>query len=437
MKRIRFYSLLLSLVLCLTACGLSTVTLQDPIPIPEDGVISARLLSQIRDENAIAVFEGSSAGLAYEWTIFGSDLDQIKTVDLGVELQPRPDSLQITFAQMEPFGFPALLSVHLAEKWQADGAGAWQDGRAVSSVSLTGTDATIVNLPVGDTLGTLLVLPETIPAAPSEQALPAAPATPEPPSPSDDYLSSANSTDSQVHGTQPAPAPQDEPAAPSVRPDGYLTQGQTGSDAVYGTTQSQTAPSTTPTAPIQPDGYLSGTSTGSDRVYSTTTGGGKDRYHTDPVPAGKPLPAEPQDQQVDTRKRYTCTFSIECAAILNNLPDLAPEKRSLVPSDGVILKGQTVTFYEGESVFDVLQRLCRDKSIHMESSWTPIYNSAYIEGIGNLYEFDCGALSGWMYRVNGWYPNYGCSRYLLKQGDVVEWRYTCDLGKDVGGKNDW
>ena len=69
----------------------------------------------------------------------------------------------------------------------------------------------------------------------------------------------------------------------------------------------------------------------------------------------------------------------------------------------------------------------------MEASWTPIYNSAYVEGIHNLYEFDCGALSGWMYKVNGWYPNYGCSRYQMKDGDVVEWRFTCDLGNDIGG----
>ena len=56
-----------------------------------------------------------------------------------------------------------------------------------------------------------------------------------------------------------------------------------------------------------------------------------------------------------------------------------------------------------------------------------------IEGIANLYEFDCGELSGWMYKVNDWFPNYGCSRYELKDGDKVEWVYTCDLGKDVGG----
>lgn len=36
------------------------------------------------------------------------------------------------------------------------------------------------------------------------------------------------------------------------------------------------------------------------------------------------------------------------------------------------------------------------------------------------------------YAVNGWFPNYGCSRYQLKNGDVVEWCYTCDLGEDLG-----
>ena len=69
----------------------------------------------------------------------------------------------------------------------------------------------------------------------------------------------------------------------------------------------------------------------------------------------------------------------------------------------------------------------------MEFENTPMYNSAYIEGIHNLYEFDCGELSGWMYKVNDWFPNYGCSRYQLQDGDVICWEYTCDLGVDVGG----
>jgi len=69
----------------------------------------------------------------------------------------------------------------------------------------------------------------------------------------------------------------------------------------------------------------------------------------------------------------------------------------------------------------------------MEYTSNPMFNSVYIAGINNLYEFDCGELSGWMYRVNGWFPNYGCSAYTLKQGDVIEWLYTCDLGNDIGG----
>ena len=67
-------------------------------------------------------------------------------------------------------------------------------------------------------------------------------------------------------------------------------------------------------------------------------------------------------------------------------------------------------------MFNVLQREMRKAGIHMEFEDTPMYNSAYIEGINNLYEFDCGELSGWMYKVNGWFPNYGCSRYQLKGG---------------------
>ena len=159
---------------------------------------------------------------------------------------------------------------------------------------------------------------------------------------------------------------------------------------------------------------------------------GKDKYQTDPVPEGKPLPVEPQETEISD-KADTCTISISCATILNHMDWLTPGKEELVPEDGWILKPMQVTFYEGESVFNVLRRTCKQEKIHMEFEDTPIYNSAYIEGIHNLYEFDCGELSGWMYSVNGWFPNYGVSRYQLREGDNIEFRYTCDLGKDVGG----
>lgn len=158
-----------------------------------------------------------------------------------------------------------------------------------------------------------------------------------------------------------------------------------------------------------------------------------DKYLTEPVPEGKPLPIEPENAII-TEKEYTCTLSVRCDTVLNNMSWLDEETVSIIPLDGIIFEETTVTFYEGESVFDVFLREMKKNKIHMEFTSVPMYNSAYIEGIGNLYEFDCGELSGWMYKVNGWFPNYGCSRYQLKDGDRIEWVYTCDLGRDVGGE---
>ena len=138
----------------------------------------------------------------------------------------------------------------------------------------------------------------------------------------------------------------------------------------------------------------------------------------------------------ETPKENTVTMSISCAALLDHMDWLDPDKTELVPEDGWILKPVTLPLEEGESVFDLLLRVAKANKIHMEYSESPMYGSAYIEGIYNLYELDAGAGSGWMYSVNGWYPNYGCSGYMLEPGDVVEWRYTCETGEDIGGGYD-
>lgn len=147
------------------------------------------------------------------------------------------------------------------------------------------------------------------------------------------------------------------------------------------------------------------------------------------VPDGKPLPNP--DHEVNNKVKFYVTLSIDCKTILNNKSNLAPGLDKYV-ANGVILKDTKVVCYQGESVWDVLSRECKARGIQLESSWTPLYGSVYVEGINNLYEFDCGQLSGWCYQVDGWYPNYGCSSYVLKEGETIRWRYTCDLGRDIG-----
>ena len=177
--------------------------------------------------------------------------------------------------------------------------------------------------------------------------------------------------------------------------------------------------------------YSSTSSKPSTQNSQSSTSSKQDKYKTDPIPEGKPQPVEPQEQEI-IDNTLKCTFSISCATVLDNMDKLHKSKKEIIPDDGWILKPVTVTFNEGESVFDVLKQVCKDNKIQLEFSFTPIYNSAYIEGINNLYEFDCGSISGWTYKVNDWFPNYGCSRYEVKNGDVIELHFTCNNGADVG-----
>lgn len=128
----------------------------------------------------------------------------------------------------------------------------------------------------------------------------------------------------------------------------------------------------------------------------------------------------------------TCTISVSCANVLKNMDLLKSGKKSIIPEDGVILKPTKVEFKGGDTVFDVLYSVLRENKIHFEYSESPLYKSVYIEGINNLYEFDCGELSGWMYCVNNKYAGVGCSRCYVQDGDEIKFMYTCDLGEDLG-----
>ncbi len=133
----------------------------------------------------------------------------------------------------------------------------------------------------------------------------------------------------------------------------------------------------------------------------------------------------------DTEGALTCTLSVSASTLAGN-GGASSEVTALIPEGGYLFAPAEVEFSSGESVFDVLSRELTKAGIHFEFSETPAFNSKYIEGIGNIYEFDGGELSGWMYSVNGEFPNVGASAYTLCDGDVVKWEYTCDLGRDLG-----
>lgn len=155
---------------------------------------------------------------------------------------------------------------------------------------------------------------------------------------------------------------------------------------------------------------------------------------TKPTPTPKPKPAEkPKPAPAPTpapTKKYV-TIEIRVDTILKNYDKLDSKLQStkFVPSNGTILQKSEFELNDGETAFDILVRATRQNRIHMSYQGG---SSVYIKGINNIYEFSCGELSGWMYKVNGSYPNYSVSAYELKDGDSISFNYTCNLGRDLG-----
>lgn len=137
------------------------------------------------------------------------------------------------------------------------------------------------------------------------------------------------------------------------------------------------------------------------------------------------------EEEDDRESKSTATITIRCdTAVANGMHEEA-RWTGIVPANGCILPVTEMELEEDDTVFSLLCRV-RDK-YKLQMEYDGSGGNEYIEGINNLYEFDGGRWSGWMYCVNDWYPNYGCGQYLLSDGDVIEWNYTCDLGLDLDG----
>ena len=129
----------------------------------------------------------------------------------------------------------------------------------------------------------------------------------------------------------------------------------------------------------------------------------------------------------------TVSIQILCYTLSNDMSQLENEAiAKYIPANGVMLGKTEYIAAKGETVYDALSAVCKNYGIQLDANYKSSYGSVYVEGIGYLYEFDAGPKSGWMYSVNGSFPNYGCSSYTLSDGDEIKWLYTCKgVGADL------
>ncbi len=202
------------------------------------------------------------------------------------------------------------------------------------------------------------------------------------------------------------------------------------------------------------------TTTKKEKTKVTTTKPTTSKATTTNVPTTKPTTTKPTTTKPTTTKPSTtvtttttkaitqskkyCTVRIECNTIYDNIGKMKSGKNAFLPASGVILSNVQVELTGGESVFDVIKKACEENvctdsckyceagGVQIEYTYTPAFNNYYIEGIHQIYEKDCGTQSGWMYSVNGTFPDVGSSSYTVSEGDVIVFAFTCNMGEDIG-----
>ena len=149
---------------------------------------------------------------------------------------------------------------------------------------------------------------------------------------------------------------------------------------------------------------------------------------TDAPPAADASPVPSGSGETVKDAEYVCTMTISCATVLDNIDKLDPNKAELIPDDGVLFSGD-VTFYGGESIFNLLA-VTKGEQNPFEYQYTPAYNNVYIEGIGTS-TICCRDLSdGFTASTESF--THELFEYSLSSGDQVELLYSCDLGKNIG-----
>ena len=371
-------SIFLSLLFLSDGCSVQTPRkIGNDIQIPDNGLISEEILKEIKENNLVTVFKGSSNGYSYEWTVFGNKLEKTDEIDLHADILIKENAQTEIVLHGSSSPFSSMISVHTGLDLRGIHFDAYETEndkqKKCSTVTVTGEEKSILNFSPGKLSGKYILKPET---EASE-------------SPVSKTTAKTNKTKSKKE------------------------------------TLSSTTTRTACTV------CLSDSISESETVLTEDKNNSKSEEITE-----NPAVSEPNNETVLTENDESepeCTVLVECTTVFSNLSKLEPGIIDTIPSNGIILEQTKVKFSEGESVFDVIKRLCTENKIHFEFEHVPLYNSSYITAFNNLYEFDCGNLSGWLYSVNGWFPNYGSSCYELKDNDVIEWRYSCDLGKDVNG----
>lgn len=137
--------------------------------------------------------------------------------------------------------------------------------------------------------------------------------------------------------------------------------------------------------------------------------------------------------QKENKSNDHVTVSIHVKPIFDHEEELKDNKKEYVPDDGMVLTSEMVNFEEGDTIMNVLKKAAKQQNvvIDFEAGAQSSTGSSFIKGINQIYNGDCGAMSGWMYKVNGEWAEVPADQMKAEKQQNIEWVFICDYEIDI------
>jgi len=210
-----------------------------------------------------------------------------------------------------------------------------------------------------------------------------------------------------------AQAAAEQPAAGLTGSTG--STGTAGSTGSAGAATSSAAASTDANSTSQNDAAGSGSSGNSGSSGSTTTSVTVDTGNAADTGAAQGQGGNtPADQGASTAPQaINVVLSVNCSVAVD-----AGSATAQAVSDNGAMRYASLRLNAGSTVYDAL--VASGAALGSQGSALGVY----IASIDGLSQGEAGPQSGWKYYVNGTAPGLSCDRYVLSNGDSIEWRYV-------------
>ena len=103
-----------------------------------------------------------------------------------------------------------------------------------------------------------------------------------------------------------------------------------------------------------------------------------------------------------------------------------PALTEYIPEDGIALARLKYIAKEGDSVLQILEKICKNNNIEVKKT-----EDGLIEAIGYLKNGDCGEGSCWVYTVDGKLMSDNPADCKVKGGEDIVWTFALNGGHDI------